>query len=302
MARRFSPWVWIAFVAICIIWGTTYPGVKIAMRYFPPFFFSGVRHFFAGCLFLSYFVLKKEKLPTLRELLIITPPAFLMIIGGNALLAWGIQYIPSGFSSVLSALAPMYVVFFSFIFFKDFRISTLIWVGMFLSIGGISALSLANGKVSIENPNDFWFGVSITIFANICWALATVFIKRYSVEMHIFKRTGWQMLIAGIVNFIISGIFEVQPDLLHQPFEAWEATIYLVLVGSLGGYLCFAYLLDKMSAARMSIHVYVNTVVAVLLGWLFLGETLTLFMWLCLGVIMLGVVLINNEYARLSKG
>jgi drug/metabolite transporter (DMT)-like permease len=141
----------------------------------------------------------------------------------------------------------------------------------------------------------------LAIIANMFWGMGSIYMKKNAVEQHPFLKTGIQMIPASIINIIISLIFEPKPNFAQIDARGWYAIIYLIFVGSLVGYLSFVYLTKFMAPARLSIHIYVNTVVAVLLGWALGGDHLTIMTWVALAIILAGVVIVNNEYARMAQ-
>ena len=290
--------VWILFGVLCFVWGTTYLGISIAVKYLPPFFFSALRHLLAGGIFTIFFLLKGHKIPSWKDLARLSIAGICMITGGNALVSWAEIYITSSLAGVLSALAPLYITFLSFIFFKGFRATPTIFVGLIISIVGIYFLTKTDNPESVKEG--FMLGVVLTILANLFWALGSIFIKKYPVDVNIYLRTGLQMLIGGAINMLLSLATEPLPNLTQLPLEFWGVLLYLVVFGSLIGYSCFVYVLDYMEPARVSIHMYVNTVVAVIVGWLFANDHLTPIMVLSMIVIMVGVIIVNREYAKMA--
>lgn len=291
--------VWIAFITLCLVWGTTYLGVKNAVHYFSPFWFSGFRNFSAGFILLAFCLVRGYKLPSWTGIKQLTIIAIFMITGGNALLAWAMQYISSGLGSILSATAPLFITFLSLFFFKGFRVTWAIVGGLFLSIIGIALLSKPD--TAYDMKSGFIGGVLLTFTANLAWAFGAIFMRKFTIDAHVFMRTALQMLIGGAINFGIAAIFEPPIDLKSIPTEGWLWSGYLIGIGSIIGYICFVYLLDNISPARLSIHTYVNTIVAVIVGWLFAHEHLN---WLMVGamfVVLVGVLIVNNAYAKMAQ-
>jgi drug/metabolite transporter (DMT)-like permease len=291
--------VWIAFAAICIVWGTTYFGMKVAMIYFPPFFFSAFRFGSAGIIFLLLYLTQSRQKPSWTDIKHCSIAGIFMITGGNALLSWGIKYISSGFAGILSTTAPVFITLISIYAFPNFKITWRITLGLLIAFVGIVLLSKPD--TGIELTADFWFGFTLAIIANVFWALGSIHMKKYPVEQHPFLKTGIQMIPASIINLVISLIVEPKPDFSQIDVRGWSAILYLILIGSLVGYLSFVYLTKYMSPARLSIHIYVNTVVAVLVGWALGGEHLTWLTWVALVIVMGGVLIVNNEYARMAN-
>ncbi len=298
-ATKLPTLVWIAFITLCIVWGTTYFGIKISIKYFPPFWFSGFRHLLAGGIFLLISVIKGYAFPSWRDVGRLFILGAFMVIGGNALISWAEIYISSGLAGILSAVAPLFVTFLSIIFFEGFRITWAIMGGLVLSIIGM--LMLTNPADAFEVKDGFYLGIGLLCLANLNWALGSVFMKKFNIQGHVFMRTGVQMTTAGLFNLIVGTLFEPKVDFAAVPTEGWLAVIYLITIGSLVGYTCFVYLLEYMTPARLSIHVYINTVVAVLVGWLFADETITWTTLIAMTVVLIGVIIVNNAYAKMAQ-
>lgn len=298
-SKKLPTLVWVAFVILCIVWGTTYLGIKNGVKYFPPFWFSGFRHVSAGLIFLTFCLIRGDKFPSLADIGRLAIVGGFMIIGGNALLSWGEIYISSGLAGILSAIAPVFTTLLSIMIFKGFRITWAIVGGLVLSIIGMTILSKPDEAFQVSDG--FILGIVLTCFANLGWALGSVFMKKFDVKASVFMRTGIQMTIGGFVNLMIGTFFEPKINFSAIPTEGWLWIVYLITIGSLVGYTCFVYLLDYMSPARLSIHIYVNTVVAVLVGWLFANEHLTWLMFGAMLIVLAGVVIINNAYAKMAQ-
>jgi drug/metabolite transporter (DMT)-like permease len=298
-SKKLPTLVWVAFVTLCIVWGTTYLGIKNAVKYFPPFWFSGCRHVVAGLTFLAFCVIRGDKFPKLADIGRLAIIGGCMIVGGNGLISWAEIYISSGLAGILSAIAPVFTTLLSIMIFKGFRVTWAIVGGLVLSIIGMTILSKPDEAFQVSDG--FVLGIVLTCFANLGWALGSVFMKKFDVKASVFMRTGIQMAIGGFVNLMIGTFFEPKINFSAVPTEGWLWIAYLITVGSLVGYSCFVYLLDYMSPARLSIHIYVNTVVAVLVGWLFANEHLTWLMFGAMLIVLTGVVIINNAYAKMAQ-
>ena len=291
--------VWLAFITLCIVWGTTYYGIRVCVRYFPPFFFSGFRHFLAGILFLAFFFITERRLKSYKGLWHISVAGILMICGGNALLSWGEKYISSGLAGILATAAPIYVTLLSIFVFKGFRITPIIIAGTIISIIGIFWICAPDIKT--DSSRDFWFGLGLAAIANFFWAAGSVYMKRFSTDQSVSVRVAAQMIPASLINFAVSAIFEPKVNWSGVTSQVWWSLVYLVLIGSALGYFSFVYLIHHWEPARVTIHVYINTIVAVIVSWLFDGEILTIQTWLAIALVLCGVILVNKEYMRMSK-
>ncbi len=296
--KGFPTLVWVAFSAICIVWGTTYFGTKVAMDYFPPFFFSALRFGVAGVIFLLLYLTQSRQKPTWADIKNGSIAGFFMITGGNALLGWAVKYIPSGLAGIMSATAPIFITLMSIYAFPNFKITWKISLGLLIAFVGMALLSKPDDGITLTT--EFWMGLWLTVVANVFWGFGSIYMKKYPVEQHPFLKTGIQMIPASLINLTISFIFETQPHFSQIDTRGWTAVVYLIVIGSLVGYLSYVYVIKYMAPARLSIHIYVNIIVAVLLGWAFGGEHLSPITWVALTIIMIGVFVVNNEYARMN--
>ncbi len=294
-----SVFIWLSFAAICIIWGTTYFGVKVCIAYFPPFFLSAARYFTAGIIFLIMYLAIGKKMPPLYNLRHSAIAGFIIITGSNALMACGLHDVPSSFAGVLGAMAPIYVTLISILVFKGFKITPLIILGLLLSFVGVFYISQSQSAGNVGEH--FWRGFLLVGIANVLWAVGSIYMKRFPVKEHVFIKVAAQMIPAGLLNFFISMAFEPHVQFAAVSAKAWFWLLFLILVGSLLAYLCFVYLIQFWQPARVTTHVYINTIVAVVLGFWLGGEQLNWFIFGNLMVVLVGVILVNNQYAKLEK-
>ena len=290
----------IAFALLCFFWGTTYLGIKVALDYFPPFYLSAIRHLIAGALFVGIALIQKYEWPSLEDMKRLFVNGALMVVGGNGLVCWAEQSISSGLTAIICSLSPIFITLMSILFFKGFRITGLILVGLLLGFSGILLISYK--QINGITADSFGVSVLFLLMATICWGLGSVFIKRFPTQTPINMTIGMQMLLGGIVNFVISKIIGEQPKTIAewQP-EAYYAMLYLIVFGSLVGYACYLYVLGFYTPARVSVHSYINTVVAVTLGWLIRNEQLDFYVLIGMCVTLAGVLLTNYEYSRMKK-
>jgi drug/metabolite transporter (DMT)-like permease len=292
-----SSLVIIAFIAICIIWGTTYFGIKIALEEIPPFMLSSIRHLIAGCLFVGYFRSQGHKFPTdTRTYLMLFFIGTLIITGGNAFVCVAEKFIPSSLTAIISALSPLYITAMSIFILKNTAFTPKIALGFALSIFGVVVLSYPN--LTISYSTSFLIGLVLMTIANLSWSLGTVLIKKYPLNVNIYLGMGIQMWMGGLVNLIISLCFEKQRDLTHLTSSTIGAMTYMILIGSFLGYMCYMYLLKHINPARLSTHNYANTVVAVFVGWLIGKETLNIYTIFATAIILAGVLIVNREYSK----
>jgi drug/metabolite transporter (DMT)-like permease len=285
---------WIAFVAICIIWGTTYLGIKIGVAYMPGLFLAGFRNIIAGLILLiiAFFVAKEK--PDLKTV------GFLSLIGlfnlgmGNGLVSWAEEYVSSGLTAIICALSPLWIAIFSLIILRNSRLNWISVTGLFLGFLGIAGV-FKDYLPELANPN-YRFGIIIIIIANMGWGLGSVLLVRKALKISVFYISGIQMLAAGIVLLIASGFAAPIPNLAQIAWEGWAAIAYLVVFGSIISYIAYMHALKFIAPARLSVYSYINPLVALWLGWLVLNELLTWFMLLSSLITVIGVWMVNKGY------
>jgi drug/metabolite transporter (DMT)-like permease len=289
----------IAFGLLCIVWGTTYLGIEVAVKErIPPFLLSGIRHVVAGIIFLLFCLIRGHKIPDFSTILKLGAIGILMIIGGNALVCWAEQFIPSGLTAVICSLSPMFITLMSLIAFKNFSINWKIIAGLLLGLSGI--ICIFYKSIGLEFNNNTILGIFLIVLANMSWGLGTIFMKKNQVKVNLFLGIGLQMIIAGCLNCMISLGFENLSFLNEVSSKGWLAVVYLIVIGSLVGYGCYAFVLSKYPPSRVSIHTYVNTVIAVLIGWLLGSDQVDIYVLIGTVLVLVGVLLVNREYSKMA--
>ena len=291
---------YLALAAICIIWGTTYTAIKFAVRDFPPFMMVGMRQTTAGLILLGLaWVSRKTEVPDRKYVLRQALTGLATITGGNGFITWGMQYVPSGLASIIGSLTPVMVVLFSLALQNKERVNTRIISGVLLGFGGLG-LIFSDGWKDFLKPEYSW-GI-IGCFASCCtWSLGTVLAKRWnSADVSPLMNAGLQILAGGLGGFVLSILFDTHYDVRHTP-EGWASMVYLVLIGSALAFTLYMYALKHLSAAVSSLYTYINPVVAILLGWAVLGESLTPGALVGMAVTIVGVWMVNSGQRKLRR-
>jgi drug/metabolite transporter (DMT)-like permease len=289
----------IAFALLCFFWGTTYLGIRIALDYFPPFYLSATRHLIAGLFFVVVAVIQRKNWPNPSEMKRLFINGLLMVVGGNGLVCWAEQTIPSGLTAIICSLSPIFITLMSILVFKGFRITFPIIIGLVLGFAGVLLISYK--QITEIKADSFGISVVFLLIATLSWGGGSLFAKRYPTQATLMT-IGVQMLLGGAVNFVISMCIGESPKPVSALLpEAYFALLYLIVFGSLVGYACYFYVLEFYTAARISVHSYINTIVAVLLGWFIHNEQLDIFVLAGMCVTLAGVLLTNREYNRMKK-
>lgn len=291
MARFLKFKVALAFLAIYIIWGSTYLAILFGIESIPPFLMAGTRHLVAGLVLL--FILRKQLSgiwnPVYwRSALVI---GALMLAGGNGGVTWAEQRVPSGIAAVLVATVPMWMMVISWFQRDHDRPGVMEFVGMILGLIGITVLvgpeELLGGK-----PVDH-LGALALFGAALVWAFGSLYSRKATLPSSAFVSAAMQMVAGGAV-LIVLGLAageRIHADAVTA--KSAGALLYLVLLGSLVGYTAYIWLLKVSTPAKVSTYAYVNPLVAVFFGWLFAAEPISLRTVLAVGLIVSGVAIIT---------
>jgi drug/metabolite transporter (DMT)-like permease len=287
-----------AFAIVYLAWGGTYFFIRLSLQHIPPMLVGAIRYVIAGLLMLSWCVFTKKRIFSWRAIRPAAVSGLLLLVGGNGLLIWSEQYIPSSLAAILLASGPIWFVLLDRSKWRENFRSKATIAG--LVVGSVGVLMLFGQKLQGEGGqggggNREMAALAMLIVASISWAAGSLYSKYKAVGNSNSVNAGWQMMIAGIVFVVcsaISGEFD-HFRLRDVPLSGWLSVAYLVTLGSLLGYSAFTWLLQVRPATQVSTHAYVNPVVAVLLGVLFAGERLSFLQVLGLMVILASVLLIN---------
>ena len=311
MSRQLTQ-AYLALAAICIIWGTTYTAIKFAIRDFPPYLLVGIRQTAAGLLLLAWAfaagrvrtasvppgVLAEGQQPgsalTPRYLWLQALTGLCTITGGNGFITWGMQHVSSGLAAVIGSLTPVVVVLINIGWKGTERINAPILGGVLLGFGGLG-LVFHHGWADFLQP-DYRWGILACFGSCLTWSLGTVMAKRWNdPRVSPVLNAGLQITAGGLAGFVLSVLFDRSYTILHSP-EGWAAVVYLALIGSALAFSLYMFALQHLSATVSSLYTYINPMVAILLGWLFLGEHLSEWEIAGMSITICGVWLVNRGY------
>jgi drug/metabolite transporter (DMT)-like permease len=281
-----------AFAAIYLIWGSTYLGIRIAVRDLPPFFLAGGRFLVAGAVLYGWARLRGEPAPPLRVWRTAAVFGVLFFLIGNGLVAWAQQTVPSGRTALLASTAPLWTAVIESGLAGWALPAGRVLAGLLLGFGGLALLATPVEAVAGTVPPA---GVAALVAAGLGWALGSVFAHRRQLAVSGTMATGLKMLTGGAALLLASALLgepaRVRLDAVG--WQAWTAMAYLVVFGSILGFLAFTYLLRTSTPQRVATASYVNPVVALFLGWALAGEQVTSRMLVGAAVIVGGVVLVR---------
>lgn len=282
---------YLAYIAVCLVWGSTYLAIRFGVSDLPPALFAGVRFLLAGFIMLAYVYLKKLKLPqSLKDIRITATVGLFLLFGGNGLVVWSEQYIPSGLTALIISTVPLFMAVLDYLVPGGTRMAWKGWAGLLLGFSGVGML--VSPWSGIEGSE--LLGFAGVIAASFIWAAGSVYSARNPVTGSVLAASALQMLAAGAA-LTLTGLIAGEMPRFHLTAQGAGALLYLIFAGSILGYSCFLYILKVMPPAKASTYSYVNPVVAVVLGWLALNESFTIREISATVVILAGVMLVQTS-------
>lgn len=283
-----------SLVIVGIVWGTTYLGIRVAVESIPPWFITSIRQGIAALIVLGILIYKKQLSwigwNNLKFQLI---PSLLMIVIANGFTTIAEQSLPSGLTSIMSALSPV-IIFIGGILFGIEKPSLKGLIGVLLGFLGVVFI-FRNGLEDILDPN-YKTGMLFLSIAIISWSAGTVYSKKHTHKSNnIALNLFYQFSISSLIQFVLAFIFSSNTDLNTWSLRSISAVVYLASFGSVLAFFCYHYALKRVTAVQVSILNYVNTIIAVFLGWLLLDEVITFDFIIATALIILGVFIINYK-------
>jgi drug/metabolite transporter (DMT)-like permease len=283
-----------AFAIVYVVWGSTYLAILFAIETLPPFLMASARFFIAGVLLYAWSrTAGGAAAPDRAQWRATVVVGVLLLLGGNGLVVWSEQRIPSGVSALLVGTVPCFMVLLDWLRPNGPRPSGLVVAGLALGLLGLVWL-VGPDSVMGGGRADF-FGAAAVVIASFSWAFGSVYSRQAPMPASPFLSTAMQML-AGSLALLAVSVVLGEPwrfDVGGVSLRSLLGFLYLVVFGSLIAFSAYVWLLRVSTPARVSTYAYVNPVVAVLLGAAFAGEALTARMIVAAVVIVSGVALIT---------
>lgn len=287
---------YLALTATSLIWGTTWVAMKLGVKQMPALEMAAIRQFIGGCIFITFFLIRKEKIPTFkqfRQLFILSIFTFVL---ANGVSTWSLMYIPSGLASVIGALYPLSVVVIEYFFFNNKNINALTIVGILTGIAGICFVFYENAF--LVHPDGYLFGLFLAVIAMLSWSFSTIMIGREKVKVNAYFGMGWQLLFGSVMMTVISYASGKTIPLTEISMQAWLSIFYLVLAGSVFAIIAFIYSMKHLPPAIASLYAYINPIVAISIGAIWLNEKVTINFIVGTMITLLGVYLVNNAFKK----
>tara|TARA_B110000238_G_scaffold201180_1_gene255700 strand:+ start:9491 stop:10417 length:927 start_codon:yes stop_codon:yes gene_type:complete len=288
----------IAFIFIYVIWGSTYLFNKIIVTELAPFFIGAIRFITAGILIMIIAKLLKLKLHiTKKQFLNCFIAGFLFLVYGNGVFVWALKFVDSGFAALLASTQPLFVLLLMrLVDRKPMQKKSIFGVSL-----GLLGMYLLVSQHDITSSEGSIIGIFMIFTCVLSWSYGSVFVSKADLPQNFFVSTGYQMLIAGTMLLLGSLIFNenwISP--LSWSSEAQGSMLFLILFGGIIAFTSFNYLLKMVSTEKVATSAYVNPIIAMLLGWYVLDESLTLQSVIASIILLSGVYFITTR-KRIAK-
>jgi drug/metabolite transporter (DMT)-like permease len=292
--RKFRLQVMIAFALVYLFWGSTYLAIGIAVEHVSPPMLGASRFLISGSLMLLWRKLTGNSIAvSMQEFFRLTVIGILLLVTSNVVLAWSEQMIPTGLAALLVAIVPLWFLLLERMSHKGERFSSRAVVGIALGLIGVALLMWPKLRVGMAIGHREIFGMVLVISASVSWATGSILSKRWHVRIDPYGASGWQMLMAGVVNLAIGGALG-EISRTHWDRAGVLAILYLIVAGSWIGFTAYIWLLKNVPTSKVATYAYVNPIVAVFLGWLVLHEKMDSWMFAGSIVIVASVVLVTG--------
>jgi drug/metabolite transporter (DMT)-like permease len=271
--RRLLPWI--ALFVIYVVWGSTYMAIRIVVREVPPMAAASLRFLIAG-LVMAALAARSDRgqgRPTARQWVDYAVIGVLLLAGGNGLVMWAETRIASGVASLVVATVPLWLVFFDGLRPGGRPWTTRVWVGTAVGLLGVALVARPGGS---GVGAGHWPAILALEGATLAWTAGALYSQSIKRKLPLFTASAVEMLAGSVVLFAESRLMGEDLGLFRTASsDAWLGILYLTVFGSLVGFTAFAYCLNELPASTVGTYAYVNPVVAVALGAVFLGEPLS---------------------------
>jgi drug/metabolite transporter (DMT)-like permease len=287
----------LAYILVSFFWGSTYLAIKIGVEDMPPMFFAGVRFLIAGLIMIVFSYIRGYAFPAGKsEFSRLSLIGLFMLLGGNGLVVFAEQWVDSGVASLIMATIPIFAGVLEHFFIRTTRLTFKALSGLLLGFFGVYFLLVpADHGISIDIP-----GILVLLSASFLWSTGTVLSKTFKGNSSIVSNIGIQMFAGGVGLMFVSAITG-EFSRVRFSMNSVLAIAYLVVFGSLVAYSSYIYLLQKWPATKAGTYAYINPLVAVSLGAIFLGEKINFLMILSMVGIFLGVLIVQKSKIKVSE-
>lgn len=287
--------IWLALIALYIVWGSTYLAIRFSVETIPPFLHASIRFLISGLILYLWRRASGDPVPTKSNWISTAIVGAALLVGGNGLVAFAEQKVPSGIAALMITTSPFWLVLFESMRAGGTKPTLQSIIGLLIGFSGVFLLVGPAELTGAEHKFDT-FGIILLLIAPILWSVGSIYAKGADMPKSALQSTGMQMLTGSVWLFILSA---ATGELNGFSFAAvsmrsWLGLLYLITFGSLIGFVSYGWLLHNAPISLMSTYAYVNPVVAVFLGSWFANEPLTPRILTAAAIIIGSVVIINS--------
>ena len=282
-----------AWISVCLIWGTTYLAIRVALETIPPALIGAFRFIIAGAVLTALLRTRGVRLPQLRQWPGLAIVGVLLIGVGNGMVVVAEQWVPSGIAAVVIATSPFWMATVEALVPGGERFSRRTLTGMSIGFAGIVLLLWPDLAIGGSVGRQFLFGLIALQLAEIGWSLGTAYSKRHARDENAIAAAALQMVCGGVAMLAVAIVRGEWHDLSFSTRSA-VAELYLIVAGSLVAYPAYIYALKYLPVSTVSLYAYVNPVIAVLLGAMLLGEPFGIRIVIASALVLLGVSVVRG--------
>jgi drug/metabolite transporter (DMT)-like permease len=293
--------VLVSFCCVYVFWGGTYLAMRYGVEVLPPFVLASARYLIAGPIMLALSAIFKLKMiPSRQEFGRLAIIGVLMLGCGNTSVMWAEQYIPSGLAALLVASIPLYAALIEAVLPRGEGLPMQGWIGIGIGFAGMVFLLWPKLRAGLHGDSREVIAAVVTLVGTLCWTAASVISRRSTIRISGVASAGWQMVFGGLFNLglmLVSGGYRGA----QWGMKAWGSIFYLVVFGSLITYTAYLYLLDNVAVAKVATYAYINPVIAVILGVIFVHERFVAVECMGMGATLLAVFLVTSAKMKSGK-
>jgi len=283
---------YLSWITVCLVWGTTYLGIRVCLETMPPLLMGGFRWLSAGALLAGYVLAIGESLPGIERWGGIALLGFLMLGLGNGGVVIAEQWVPSGLAAVIVASNPFWMSAVEAVIPGGERLRPKIIVGLIVGFTGIVVLVWPDLTLGGPDRHGFLAGIIALQVATIGWSLGSAYSRRHARSDHLLGTTACQMLAGGILMTAAGTIHGEWSHLSFNATTTWSL-VYLSTVGAIGGFVAYTYALRHLPVSFVSLYAYINPIIAVALGVLILDEPFDSRMAIAAALVFCGVAIVR---------
>ncbi len=289
------------FFSIYIIWGSTYLAIRYAVESIPPLFTAGIRHLTAGTILLLWALWKGAK-PTWPQIRASAVIGFFFFLVGHGSLHWAERVVPSGLASLLIAIEPIFVFLLSSAAARVWRLNAMLLTGILVGLAGVGVLV---GGTAVESGQGTTLACVALLVGAFSWSVGIIYSRRSHLSGNPLLLSALSLLSGSAMLLLVGALAGEAKGFSFAQVKprSWLALAYLILFGSVVAFTAYNWLLEHFSPTLVATHTYINPVVAVMLGWAYGGEAVSLRVGAAAAMVVCGSVggPRNEQTARLVR-